>query len=42
MRIIPKQLEKRFVTRLTKNGKKSIRPNPIKSEETTRMNPNQL
>ena len=29
MRIIPNQSEKRFVTRLMKNGKKSIRPNPI-------------
>ena len=29
MRIIPNQSEKRFVTRLKKNGKKSIRPNPI-------------
>ena len=28
-RIIPNQSEKRFVTRLMKNGKKSIRPNPI-------------
>ena len=29
MRIIPKQSEKRFVPRLMKNGKKSIRPNSI-------------
>ena len=28
MRIIPNQSEKRYVTRLMKNGKKSIRPNP--------------
>ena len=29
MRIIPNESEKRFVSRLMKNGKKSIRPNPI-------------
>ena len=29
MRIIPKQSEKRFETRLIKNSKKSIRPNLI-------------
>ena len=29
MRIIPNQSEKPFVTRLMKNGKKSIRPDPI-------------
>ena len=29
MRIIPYQSEKRFVTRLMENGKKSIRSNPI-------------
>ena len=29
MRIIPNQSEKSFVSRLMKNGKKSIRPNPI-------------
>ena len=29
MRIIPKQSEKRFVYRLIKNGKRSIRPNPL-------------
>ena len=29
MRIILNQSEKRFGTRLMKNGKKSIRPNPI-------------
>ena len=29
MRIIPNQSEKRFVSRLIKNGKKSIQTNPI-------------
>ena len=29
IRIIPNQSEKRFVSRLMKNGKKSMRPNPI-------------
>ena len=29
MRIIPKQSEKSFISRLMKNGRKSIRPNPI-------------
>ena len=29
MRIIPNQSEKRFVTRLMKNSKRTIRPNPI-------------
>ena len=29
MLIIPNQSEKRFVSRLMKNSKKSIRPNPI-------------
>ena len=29
MQIIPNESEKRFVTRLMKNAKKSIRPNPI-------------
>ena len=41
MRIIPNQSEKRFVTRLMKNGKKSIRPHPINSETSIRMNSNQ-
>ena len=40
--LYPSQSEKRFVTRLIKNGKKSIRPNPNKSEATIRMNPNQF
>ena len=42
MRTIPKQFEKRFVTRLMNNGKTSIRPNPIQSEATIRMNANQF
>ena len=32
MRIILNQSEKRFVSRLMKNGQKSIRPNSINSE----------
>ena len=34
MRIIPNQSEKRFVSRLMKNGQKSIRLNPITSEKS--------
>ena len=41
MRIIPNQSEKRIVSRLMKNGQKSIRLNPINSETSIRMNPNQ-
>ena len=41
MRIIPNQSEKRFVSRLMKNGQKSIRLYPINSETSIRMNPNQ-
>ena len=41
MRIIPNQSEKRFVSRLMKNGQKSIRLNTINSETSIRMNPNQ-
>ena len=41
MRIIPNQSEKRLVSRLLKNDKKSIRINPIDSETPIRMNPNQ-
>ena len=41
MWIIPNQSEKRFVSRLMKNGQKSIRLNPINSETSIRMNPNQ-
>ena len=37
MRIIPNQSEKRFVSRLIKNGQKSTRPNPIQSEATIRQ-----
>ena len=40
MRIIPKQSDKRFVSRLMKNGQKSIRLNPINSETSIRTNPN--
>ena len=39
MQIIPNQSEKRFVSRLMKNGQKSIRPNPIQSKTSIRMNP---
>ena len=42
MGIIPNQSEKRFITRLMKNGKKSIRLNPIYSEANIRMNSNQF
>ena len=41
MRIIPNQSEKRFVSRLMKNGKKQIRLNPIISEISIRMNSNE-
>ena len=41
MRIILNQSEKRFVSRLMKNGQKSILLNPINSETLIRMNPNQ-
>ena len=41
VRIIPNQSEKRFVSRLMKNGQKPIRLNPINSETSIRMNPNQ-
>ena len=41
MRTIPNQSEKRFLSRLMKNGQKSIRLNPINSETSIRMNPNQ-
>ena len=34
------QFEKRFVSRLMKNGQKSIRLNPINYETSIRMNPN--
>ena len=42
MRIIPNQSEKRFVSRLMKNGQKSIRLNPINSETkfSIQINPN--
>ena len=39
MRVISNQSEKRFVSRLTKNGHKSIRLNPINSETWIRTNP---
>ena len=38
MQIILNQSEKRFVSRLMKNGKKLIRPNPI----SIRINPNEF
>ena len=41
MGIIPNPCEKRFASRLMKNGQKSIRLNPIDSETSIRMNPNQ-
>ena len=41
LRIIPIQSEKRFVSRLMKNGQKSFRLNPINSERSIRMNPNE-
>ena len=40
MWIIPNQSEKRFVSHLMKNGQKSIRPNPIISKTSIRMNLN--
>ena len=40
IRTIPNQSEKRFVSRLMKNGQKSIRLNPINSETSIRTNPN--
>ena len=40
IRIIPNQSEKRFVSRLMKNGQKSIRLNPVNSVTSIRMNPN--
>ena len=42
MRIIPNQSEKRFVSRLMKNGQKSIRLNPINSDTSIRMNSNPI
>ena len=39
MRIIPNQSEKHFVSRLMKNGQKSIRLNPINSETWIWTNP---
>ena len=41
MRIIPNQFEKRFVSRLMRNGQRSIRMNSINSETSIRKNPNQ-
>ena len=41
MRIIPNQSEKRFESRLMKNGQKSIRINPINFKTLIQMNPNQ-
>ena len=41
LRIILNQSEKRFISRLMKNGQKSIRLNPINSETTIRINQNQ-
>ena len=41
MRIIPNQSEKHFVSYLMENGQKSIRFNPINSETSIRMNPNE-
>ena len=41
MRIIPNQSEQLFVSRLMKNGQKSIRPNSTNSETFIRMNPKQ-
>ena len=41
MQIIPNEFEKRFVTHLMKNGKKSIQPNPIHSDIYIRANPNE-
>ena len=42
MRIILNQSEKRFVSSLMKNGKKSIRPNPRQQSELIRTNLNQF
>ena len=39
MQIIPNQSENRFVSRLMKNGQKSIQLNPINSETSIRINP---
>ena len=39
MRIIPNQSEKRFVSRLMKNGQKSILAIQINPETSIRMNP---
>ena len=41
MRIIPNKSEKRFVSCLMKCGQKPIRLNPINSETSIQMNPNQ-
>ena len=41
MQIIPKQSEKRFVSHLMKNGRKSIWLNSINSETSIWMNPNE-
>ena len=41
MRIIPNQSEKRFVSRLMKNGQKPIQLNLINFETSIQMNPNQ-
>ena len=41
-RVIPNQSEKRFVSRLTKNGQKSIRLNLIQFEASIRINPNHV
>ena len=41
MRIIANQCEKRFASRLMKNGQKSIRLNSTNSETSIRMNSNQ-
>ena len=40
MRIIPNQSEKRFVSRLIKNGQKPIRINSVQSEGSIRLNSN--
>ena len=41
MQIIPSQFEKRFVSHSMKNGQKTIRLDPINSETSILMNPNQ-
>ena len=41
-RVTPNQFEKRFISRLMKNGQKSIQLNLIQSEASIRMNPNQV